>query len=267
MSTIGAVNGGLAGDDVWVLDLEEGSRLQLTSGNSGHDPTWIAGGDSVAYIDGSGTMSKLVVRAADGSGNPRELFVVNESMNDLDISPDGDKAVYVIGNTVTGVTRLLVRNLRTGAVVDLTGDENVDIRNPRFSPDGKYVAYEIGPFVQAKAVDGTGVPIHIGQEVLPRWSKDGTKLFGAGAEGNLYSHSVSLDPRLTLGQYVPVAYGFGRTDLYDVFEDGRSGIFNTSDFGPVSTGADIASRSDTTATVTVTVNWIETLKESDSSER
>ncbi|HUF09802.1 MAG TPA: protein kinase, partial [Rhodothermales bacterium] len=263
INTVRSITGGLVEgtEDVWVLDLERGTQLQLTFGGSGRNPTWTAGGDSVAYVYSPTGLTRAMIRAADGSGEPRDLFDVNANMFDLDISPDGSHAAYVLGESNIGVTRLIVRDMHTGATVDLSGSEDANIRNPTFSPDGRYVAYERGPRILVRAIDGNSVPIYVGQARLPLWSRTGTKLIaGAADTGNLIAYDVSLTPTFSVDRYTPLTYELGQTDQYDVFSDGRSGIFNLSNPNDRTDGSAAPATRDTTATVVVTVNWLETLK-------
>ena len=263
ITTVRSISSGLVqgSDDVWVLDLERETRLQLTFGGSGRTPTWTAGGDSVAYVYTPTGRTRTMIRAADGTGEPRELFDVNANMFDVDISPDGNHAAYVLGESNIGVTRLIVRDLRSGATADLSSAEDANIRNPTFSPDGRYVAYESGPRILVRAIDGNSVPIYVGQARLPLWLRSGTKLIASGADtGNLIAYDVSLTPTFSVARYAPLAYDLGQTDQYDVFSDGRSGIFNLSNLDAESGGGATPATRDTTVTVVVTVNWLETLR-------
>ena len=247
--------------DVWVLDLERGTRIQLTTDGSGRGPTWSADGDSVIYIldvKASSVGGGLVIRAADGSGSAKRLGSnVGAQIIDVDVSQDGSHAAYVLGESATGVTRLIVRDLRSGETVDLSGRLDANIRRPRFSPDGRYVAYQSGSVLFVRSADGGDVPIQVGQAGIPRWSPDGTALYSS-AGGVIFKRDASLVPRFSHRQpNKPVAYGFGAFGYYDVFEDGRAGLFDVSDRGGGLTGS---VSTDTTISVTVTVNWFETLR-------
>lgn len=252
--------GGARSVDVWVLDLERETKIQLSSGGVGSGPTWSTDGDSVIYIRDSktNTLGRLAVQAADGSGSARSLgFNVGAQIIDVDVSPDGSHAAYVLGESGTGVTRLIVRDLRTGQTVDLSRRMDANIRHPRFSPDGRYVAYQSSATILVRSSDGNDVPVQTGQASLPTWSADGTALYSM-ANGVLFKSDVSLDPRFSYRPPSrPIAYGIGEFSYYDVFKDGRAGLFNISDRGSGPAGSLPA---DTTISVTVTVNWFETLK-------
>jgi serine/threonine-protein kinase len=255
-------NGGLAatGNDVSVLDLERGTRIQLTFGDSGRDPTWV-NNDTVAYIDRAPIgPAKVFARAADGSGPPTELFNVNANIFDLAISPTGSHVAYVLGETNIGLTRLIVRDMHSGETVDLSGDEEANIRNPTFSPDGRYLAYQNGQFTAIRDIRGSGVPVHVDQASLARWSKDGTGLYTIGELGNVSRNGILKGSPPTVMPSVPVAFGIGRTGHFDIFPDARSGIFNPFTIDAQTGAATSSLTADTTVTVLVTVNWLETLR-------
>ncbi|MFV1981096.1 MAG: TolB family protein, partial [Rhodothermia bacterium] len=246
------------GEDVWVLDLERQTKLQLTFGGTGRSPTWTAGGDSVAYIEFNPGNNFVAVRAADGSGAVRKLFEPPAGLVDVDISPSGTLAAYTLGETAVGVTRLMIRNLRTGETVDLSGEGDANIRRPRFSPDSRYVAFERDSRIWIRAIDGNGVPVGAFQGRNARWARDGTKIYGA-ASTNVFAREISLRPTFSItSRSRPPAYGIGPIDLFDVFEDGRTGIFNLTGLNDAAGTA--TARGDTTVTVQVTVNWFETLE-------
>ena len=61
-------------DDIYILELGSGAVTRLTFGDVGDEPWWHPSGDSILYVDRSGSSSELILRAADGSGTPRVLF-------------------------------------------------------------------------------------------------------------------------------------------------------------------------------------------------
>jgi len=247
------------GKDTWVMDLKLGTKLQLTSDRSTRSPTWMPDGDSIAYLsfDASTTRASVSVRAADGSGNPRVLFDLTAYTLQVDIGASGQLAAYVIAQSELGATRLLVRNLRSGEVIDLTQRDDVRVLNPHLSPDEKYVAYERDGQVVVQSVDGKGIPIQVGLSGPPRWAADGTALFAA-YDGVIFRQDVSLEPSFSYKPpSAPVVYGIGSFIDFDVQPDGNTGIVN---FAIAAGDADPTQLTDSVAAIAVTVNWFETLK-------
>jgi hypothetical protein len=74
----------------------------------------------------------------------------------LDISPDGKRIVYV-GQSGKGSRVLFVHRIgeTKPAAIPGTGAGNRDIRDPTFSPDGRYVAYWSEGTLKKTALDGT----------------------------------------------------------------------------------------------------------------
>ena len=63
------------GADLWVLDIERGTRTRLTSeGVNRFFPVWSPDGSRLAYADGAGNTNRLLLTSADGSGEPETLL-------------------------------------------------------------------------------------------------------------------------------------------------------------------------------------------------
>jgi len=74
----------------------------------------------------------------------------------LDISPDGKRVVYV-GQSGKGSRVLFVHTIGETAPAEIpgTGAGNRDIRDPTFSPDGRYIAYWAQENVRKITLDGS----------------------------------------------------------------------------------------------------------------
>jgi eukaryotic-like serine/threonine-protein kinase len=103
-------------------------------------------------------------------------------------------------------------------------------RFPKFSPDGRWVAYEsddsqqfevyVAPF---KGPGGTR-QISVGGGLYPRWRADSKEIFYVGANGKLMAAEVStkggsVDVAAIRPLNIPVVTG--RVYLYDVSADGQ----------------------------------------------
>ena len=65
--------------DVWVLDIERGTRTRLTSeGNNRFYPVWSPDGSQLAFADGIWATNRVLLTSADGSGEPETLLDRNE---------------------------------------------------------------------------------------------------------------------------------------------------------------------------------------------
>ena len=138
-------------------------------------------GDRYLLFDSyEGSKSELWRTDADGS-NPTRL--VNEYIGEDDCSPDGKWLVYDTGTSAgTKLYRMPAEGGSPTEIASAPGGGG----NPRISPDGEFVAYDIqegSPVPQSKFVvipAGGGAPVH----VFPRpsgsgwahWSRDGKGL-------------------------------------------------------------------------------------------
>jgi hypothetical protein len=130
-----------------------------------------------------------------------------------------------------------------------------------FSPDGRWVAYQLG---QMYIAEGTmyvepyppnGTKYQIGRGGRPAWSHDGTELFFVPAPSQFVAVKVTTRPTFAFSNPVQVPRGFGVADPlsprpYDVMPDGRIvGVGYTGTVG-----------SNRPTEIRVVTNWFEELK-------
>jgi serine/threonine-protein kinase len=249
------------GTDVSVLDLVTERSTRLTFDASGRAPTWHPSGDSVYYVDSSMRdvgQHRAMVRAADGSGRAREVFTSTVGVWDLDVSPDGTMATYVVGSSLYGTTGLEVRSLVTGEVTRLTERRNANRRNPIFSPDNVRIAYEEDGQVYVRNVDGSGLPLNFstGFAWHPVWGRDSEEMYFFCCEGGLYkaifgrARTVDLMLQLALMR-----------DTYDIFPDGERALLTSPALAAgLEQERQESVRADSTETLVFTINWFQELE-------
>jgi len=59
--------------DLWIYDLERGTRTRLTFEDSNTDPAWAPDGTHITYASGPGTRMDIVRRSSDGTGEAQTL--------------------------------------------------------------------------------------------------------------------------------------------------------------------------------------------------
>ena len=128
------------------------------------------------------TTNQIYVMNPDG-GNQQRITFDAKSDTDPDISPNGKHIVFTSGKT--GSTDILVENLGSGAVWNLTNNPSVANEWPRYSPDGKHIVYDSnsdgGIFeIFVADADGYGAPTQLTFPPTlgryPSWSPDGKQI-------------------------------------------------------------------------------------------
>jgi len=204
---------------IGIYDLERGVASRLTEGPNDWHPSWSNDGTDVIFDQIEGYLSSTWRTAADRSGSSRRILplgsvIAHESAN-------GDVAFMDIQ--------------RAGPVVRVCspGNESPVLlaggAEPRFSPDGKWLAYvDIGGggiVVKRFPGPGPGIQISNGIAAQPRWSNDGKRLYFITYDRKLAEVSYDLRtgrsgaPRTILQTRIigSAFVGF----QYDVSRDGR----------------------------------------------
>jgi len=246
------VEGGTPTLDLWLLDLERGSRSRMTFDNSSRfQIAWTPGGDRLTYADGStaSVSNTIWTVATDGSGAREPVVEAGGVKAPAGWSSDGRALVYYTLDT---------RTLHDIWLAPSGGEPRPIVagpfeeRAPTVSPDGRWLAYvsdESGrDEVYLQAFPGPGA-----REVVSRsggrepvWSRDGRELFFRTADSLMVAAVDSREP-LSIGTPRALfADGYARdgnqfslgAPAYDVMPDGRSFIMVSPDYDYASAVAD-----------------------------
>jgi dipeptidyl aminopeptidase/acylaminoacyl peptidase len=133
-----------------------------------------------------------------------ELFAQPAFQLTEDVSPDG-KTFLFTQRTPRGNFDIWTMPVNPRGKAAPLVDTPFDEWSPRFSPDGRYVAfasdetgrYEI--YVAAFPFTGGKTRVSAAGGWLPRWSRDGHELFYLAGDLRLMALPVRLAPSLTLG--------------------------------------------------------------------
>jgi serine/threonine protein kinase/Tol biopolymer transport system component len=217
--------------DVWIYTIASASLDRLTTqGTDNQRPEWSPDGAFVLYRSNRSGPQAIWRQRADGSGDaeqisPRISLVANEGV----LSPDGHTLMYRVDDETRA------RDIYT---VSLEGDRTpkpyitteFDEFTPRFSPDGKWVAYvsnESGAdevYVRRFPGPGGRTLVSAGGGEEPLWSHDGRRVYYR-RENSVFVANIALGGNPMVTSRDTVATGQFQSNrfhpMYDVSPDGR----------------------------------------------
>ena len=188
--------------DVWVYDLQRGTRVRLTQDGNNIAPAWTPDGERVVFASDRGKAFGLYSMRADGSGEARAIPSTKVPAWHA-WSPDGRR--IAITDVSLGQPDIWLLEIRDGATPVPFRNGSSSEWGAAFSPDGRWIAYasdESGRFeVYLEPVPGNpGARVRAssagGEE--PRWSRKGDELFYRNGRAWMVV-SVSANPALTVG--------------------------------------------------------------------
>jgi Tol biopolymer transport system component len=217
--------------DVWVTDLERGTRTRATHEPiAARLPVWSRDGSRLAYVSGFNTPA-LVVAAADGTGDMTAIPCPWKQCEPTDWSGDGRWIVVQVPAEGQSDVWLLSADGNGEARPLLTAPYTE--RDARVSRDARLLAYvseESGrPEVSVRNIEGTPrrVVVSPGGGSQPVWLRDGRSLAFVDPDGLLQLVSVVRETgggvRTTTPirpAVPPIGAGHWFTQ-YDVSPDGR----------------------------------------------
>ncbi len=173
------------GGDIWLLDLERGTRPRFTFDalQDNSSPVWSNDGSRIAFASLRAGMWGLYQKPADGTGQEELLFESSTPKSPSAYSPDGKSLLF---ENVDPKTR------NDLWLLPLEGDKKpvAYLRSPFFegygqiSPNGRWVAYQSNESGQRNEIyvrslsNLTGKwQVSIAGGTTPRWRHDGKELF------------------------------------------------------------------------------------------
>jgi serine/threonine-protein kinase len=216
--------------DIWLYSMARGTMIRLTHEGINSKPAWTPDGNRVVYQSNRAGRSNLFWQPTHGRG-PEEPVTPTSAGTQYpgSFTPDGRVFLYSEIRPGTGrdIFLLPMEGDRTPQVYIQTP---YDETTPRFSPDGRYVAYvsdESGRNeVYVQPFTGSGVKYRIsvdgGAEVV--WGETGEIFYRSGSR--MMAVQVRTEPSLEIrrpqllfeGSY---SLNSGRAANYDVSADGQ----------------------------------------------
>jgi Tol biopolymer transport system component len=226
-----------------ILDAR-GTRTLITLSNSdGANPIWSADMREIYFVSTTGGPHDIYVRAADGSGAPREVLKFEKNVFGaifLTDSPDGQFLAYsAIVDPSRGsdiYTLALDGERKPQSFVNTLANEGA----PAFSPDGRWLAYESNSSgrneVYITPFPGGGAQYQVSTSggERPVWRRDGKEIYYReglrvmAVEVKAKPGSPELSPPTALFE---LAAGNLSGRYFDVGPDGRF-LTNTTPLAP-----------------------------------
>ena len=240
------------GSDIWVYELDRGTRLRLTTTGLNRRPIWSPDGKRIAFmvIPNGGILS----RAADGSGENEVLLKEQGQQFPDSVSPDGLTLIFNQGFSSRDLWKLPIGGKPSPLLTTPFSE-----RTGAISPDGRWLSYVSDQsrrdevYLRPYPDPGGTVAVSTNGGTQSVWSRDGRELFYRAGD-SLMAIPIQNQPFQT-GTPVPLfplerrLYG---DDLnvpgYDVFPDGKRFVAVLND--QPTTGEEIR----------VVLNWVEELK-------
>jgi eukaryotic-like serine/threonine-protein kinase len=250
-----------SGSDIWIIDLQRGTRIRFTAGGTSALPVWAPDGLRLAFQSTAPVPWNLFWKPLDGSSDAQPLLNVAESPAGRAWPNTGAALLPGTLPTLSGAgpqfpmswsrdgNTLAFEERKSSGERDIwlvsPGQDPVpflltpfDERTPRFSPDGKWIAYvsdESGRndiYVQPYPGPGPKWLVSTEGGLDPIWSKSGLELFYRQGDELM---AVSVAPRAEFEASRPRRMFELRFDAgdngrnYDISPDGASFVMSRTE--------------------------------------
>jgi Tol biopolymer transport system component len=221
--------------NIWVLDLARGTDIRLTSRTS-QLPSWMPNGKEVIYQSVAQNSAKRGIIRAPANGVAEGELVADGVKFPEDVSSDGRYVTYMMRGEKSRLDVWALQLSGEHKEYPLL-DSQFDEREPRFSPDGRWLAYAsdesgqpeiyVRPFTSDGKLGADKKRVSTTGGFQPLWSSNGKELFYLSADYNLMSVSVSISgesinlgaPKVLFAARTMSHYGLSHE--YDVTPDGQ----------------------------------------------
>ncbi len=211
--------------DVWVFELERGvSTRHHSDARDEILPVWSPDGSKVLFRSDAKGPPDIHEIAVGVPGSQRPVLELGGVQQPEDVSPDGRVLAFLNG----------VQSRANIWLQPLTGQHKpapwlgtrFNERNPRFSSDGRWIAYESdesgSPEIYVALTEGAAGKRRVSPAGgrLPRWRRDGKELFYLAPDGSVMAVPLTPGPQMQAGAPVLLFRVEPLIENYDVTANG-----------------------------------------------
>jgi serine/threonine protein kinase len=188
--------------DLWIADIERGSRSRLTFDPARHNsaPVWSPDGNRIIFTKSAPSWA-LYEKNSNGVGDERLLYESKTPITPWSVSQDGKTLVLSESAPATGAD-LMTMPLAGGSAPSIFIKAPAQQTFGHLSPDGNWLAYtstESGTaevYVQSFPTPGTRYQVSKDGGFQPRWRGDGRELFFRQVEtgGPISISAATVEP-------------------------------------------------------------------------
>jgi Tol biopolymer transport system component/predicted Ser/Thr protein kinase len=230
--------------NIWVIDFARGVRTRMSFGTGAETaPIWSPDGRRLIFTSVNDNLFSLTLKDLTTGAEQRLLTEEHRAYGPsaTSWSQDGERILYTMHGNATQAD-IWSMSLADGKRVPYLKTSFIE-SVARFSPDGKWVAYqsnESGPFeVYVAPFPPTGAKWQVSANggTVPRWRSDMKELFYYDALGSrVMAVPIALGPTPQIGQAAPLFHfetafstigQLPTNGLYDVTRDGQRFLANT----------------------------------------
>ena len=227
-----------ANHDIWLINLDEGTRARFTYGYTSDGMAWSAD-SKYLYFSTVAKPSRLIRKPVDGSAQETTILESAGIVHISDVSPDGRYMLVEEAYQRIPITTLVVSTTPGAAPHPIT-EYSGGGHQARFSPDGKWIVYsnaETGRYeLYATSVERGGKQqLTSTGGAMSHWAADEKTIYYATREGAVFALPVTVTSTtieagkphalFSVGGLVPIAF---YNTSFDATPDGKRFLLNTT---------------------------------------
>ena len=221
---------------IWICEVARGIRTRLTAPPGDHlGPVWSPDGSKIASQTDLKHQADIVVRAADGSGSDEAITDQEGQRFPSDWSKDG--WILHFDREGTGTRRMQLAAIpvappRKAVIVVPRSPKDFGL-SARFSPDGRWVAYDQDESRRSEVYvvsfpDGTGkTQVSTNGGVAPKWTRGGREIVYQDFDERVVAVEIDTSHGVRAGAPRPLfQVPQGTNFAWDVTSDGERFLFS-----------------------------------------